>query len=763
MGLHRSLLFCVFSLLAGAWGAPAASIFGANGLAVNVLPSGSYTITMPSPGWTFAGGVNYPLSNLAIDSGVDAGGLYSEISFDFVSDAARHAAIRCYQSSRSVLFTATLPSGGPNSFSFPNLTSYPAGLRTLGFAGTFGYPTFQGSDTESPWVAFDAAYHTAILSPASHFMVASTGVTGGQLYSGISTQIAMLPPGFTQQTLLVVEDGINRGFDTWGQLLTGLTGKARPTNDADLTLSHLGYWTDAGSSYYYTTAPGLSYADTLSGVKSAFEKAGVSLGYLQLDSWFYPKGSNDSWTNMSGGIYEYQAASPPFTTTLSSFQNAIGLPLVTHARWIDPASPYQQQFQMSGNVSIDPAYWAQVGNYLATSGVIAFEQDWLFSQASTNYNLTDGDAFLDNMANSFSPLNIGVQYCSGTARHFLQSSKYNNLTTIRTSEDRFNQSRWWNFLYASRLASAVGIWPFTDVFMSSETGNILLATLSAGPVGVGDAINSVNARNLKRAARRDGVIVKPDVPITPLDSSFWNDSNSAQAPLVAATYSDFGDLRAWYFFAYAEGANTQASFHLADAGVTGPVYLYDFFNGAGSVVQPGDVVSLDATGYRYQIAAPLGQSGIAILGDTGHFVSLGKKRITALTDDGAAHVTVAFAKGETGRTLRAYSPVAVAVTATNGRVGKVIYNGASGMLTFRVMPGTGGSATIRLAPADRYTARVRCDARGGPVQLSLFTLLREIIGLLAGGLATSGTAGHLDGSRCNTCSTAKPRAVYRPA
>ena len=39
-----------------------------------------------------------------------------------------------------------------------------------------------------------------------------------------------------------------------------------------------------------------------------------------------------------------------------------------------------------------------------------------------------------------------------------------------------------------RLASALGEWPWTDVFMSSETSNLLLSTLSASMVGVGDAL-----------------------------------------------------------------------------------------------------------------------------------------------------------------------------------------------------------------------------------------------------------------------------------
>ena len=175
---------------------------------------------------------------------------------------------------------------------------------------------------------------------------------------------------------------------------------------------------------------------------------------------------------------------------------------------------------MSGNVSTDPLYWNEIARYLGNSGVIGYEQDWLADRAQTDFNLTDPDAYLDNMARSMGAENIAVQYCTGSTRHFLQSAKYNNLTTIRASEDRFDRSRWTHFLYASRLASAVGIWPFTDVLMSTETPNLLLATLSAGPVGVGDPVGAMNTANLLRTVRPDGVIVKPDVPLDSHRSQF---------------------------------------------------------------------------------------------------------------------------------------------------------------------------------------------------------------------------------------------------
>src|SRR4029077_21127708 len=100
-----------------------------------------------------------------------------------------------------------------------------------------------------------------------------------------------------------------------------------------------------------------------------------------------------------------------------------------------------------------------------------------------SFNLTDADAFLTNMATAMAQRGLTMQYCMPSPRHFLQSSRYNNLTTIRTSEDRFVRARWSNFLYTARLASALGIRPFTDGFLSSETEHLLLPTLRAGPAG----------------------------------------------------------------------------------------------------------------------------------------------------------------------------------------------------------------------------------------------------------------------------------------
>src|SRR5262249_26435351 len=156
------------------------------------------------------------------------------------------------------------------------------------------------------------------------------------------------------------------------------------------------------------------------------------------------------WHDSSGGIYDYSAAPALFGPGLQAFQQNLGIPLITHARWIDASSPARQQYRMSGNVSIDPKYWTKVADYLAASGVGAYEQDWLGDQAHTDFNLTDPYAFFDNMAAAMAERGLTMQYCMATPGQFLQSTKYANLTNVRVSGDRFDRSWWSGLLYTGR-------------------------------------------------------------------------------------------------------------------------------------------------------------------------------------------------------------------------------------------------------------------------------------------------------------------------
>jgi hypothetical protein len=693
LGLAAFVL-CISGLL---WAISPVSITDpATNIKVTFEPDGRYAISTGIAGWTFGGSIDQPVAAV-VREGTDRIAAYQEIVADYEQEGLKQASIRLYSGMPVVLFSIKYLQPASNTAAFPKLASYPKTRYHVSYRGQFGTYSFSKFGVDSPWVFFDSAHHAFILSPASDFLVsATTRNSSGEIASGIDSRIATLPAGFTHSTVLVVEDGINRAFDTWGSVLTKLGGKAQPHDRDDPILSKLGYWTDNGATYYYKYDPSLGYEKTLLAVRDEFLHKGVPLGYMQLDSWFYPKGEHADWRKFDG-IYEYQADKDLFPDGLKSFQQQLGIPLVTHSRWIDAKSPYRTRYQMSGNVVVDPAYWKSVASYLHDADVVTYEQDWLDERARTAFNLHDPSAFMDEMAHALEARNLTIQYCMPLPRHYLQSTEYENVTTIRTSHDRFERNRWDEFLFGARLADSLGLRPWVDVFMSEERDNLLLATLSTGPVGVGDGLGSVNRENLLQAVQADGVIVRPDAPLAPTDQAFVEEAEKRHRPMLASAYTDFGTLKAFYVFAYARGHKKKIAFTPASLGLHARAYVFDYFSGNGTVVDADRAFTESLkNSCAYYIVVPLGQSGIAFLGDRDQFVSLGKQRISQLSDDGRLRVTMQFAAGENSRTVHGYSPTAPVISAIRGKTAAFTYDSATHRFAASVSPDSGGSAELEI-------------------------------------------------------------------
>jgi hypothetical protein len=669
------------------------------GATASIDPGGRYFVRFTNPAWTFSGTVGSAATDIATSAQGDAIGAYHELSFAWNDGVARTGVIRTYDDVPVVLLTQSLPQGGPNTTAFPAFDQYPplpyhVSYQTMLFAP----PSFSTLAPDSPWIFFDDAADAFVLSAAGHFTNATTiRAADGTITSGIDPSIATLPGGFAHTVALVAGPGIGRTLSRWGDLLLQRGGKPRIPNDATVDLERLGYWTDNGATYYYKFDAQKGYVGTLLGVRDAFAARGLPLGYLQLDSWWYPKGAVDTWSD-HGGIYQYTADATLFPSGLAAFQAQLGLPLITHARWIDPASPYRTQYTMSRNVITDAAYWTSTASYLRAAGVITYEQDWLDQMAlpATN-NLVDQEAFLDNMATAMSQAGLAMQYCMPLPRHHLQSTRYANLATMRVTIDRFGRDRWHDFVYVSQLDAALGAWPWVDVFMSTEADNLLLATLSAGMVGVGDAVDAIDAAALHGVARGDGVLIKPDVPLVPLDQSWIDEARGDGAPMIATTYSDFGTTRATYVFAF--GSAATATFTPAELGYDHPVVVRDATSGVTTSVAPTAAFSAPlAAGRGYFVVMPVAAGGSALLGDADKLVPLGKKRIARVADDaGGLHADVVFAAGEATVTLRIWSPAPPTVTATKGAVGNVRVDPTDGnAFLVDVTPDGGGAAvTIR--------------------------------------------------------------------
>ncbi len=645
--------------------------------------TGEYSITSKQMHWIFRGSVNNKLTNVRTLRGEDNEGNFQETVFTWNDSISYAGAIKWYKQNSVIVFFLTLPNGSANKpKAFPSFTEFPKDMHKFSyFNDAFAPPEFKLDETSTPWLFFNNEKNAFIISPASDFIVSELQGDGNKLISSsLNENIENLPAKFTHKTILVLGKGIRNTWNIWGNAIRNLYNRQLPANDANPILKYYGYWTDNGADYYYNYDTSLGYSQTLLKLRKRYEKEGIPLGYMQLDSWWYeksiydPNGKPDAehknkklpfgkW-NRYGGLMSYTADPFLFPDGLSGFQKKLGLPLVTHNRWIDPSSPYHNRYKITGFAAIDPKFWNHIIDYIHQAGVICYEQDWLNyiynKSPEMSKNIKVGNAFTDGMTNACMKDGLTMQYCMAMPRFFLQGLKYNNLTSIRTSDDRFEPQKWKNFLYTSQFAYECGIYPWCDVFKSSELGNMILSVLSDGPVGTGDAIGKEDKENIMLACRKDGVLVKPDVPILPVDNDYINDAEGAKTPILGYTYTKHKNIITGYIFAFINNTSDskEINFIPSELGLKGNVVVFDPLTKKIQVVDNADSFNdtLPNELYTYYIIAPLNSSGIAFLGDADKIVSTGKKRIASIMNDkNRLELNVLFAKNESVVNLQGYS------------------------------------------------------------------------------------------------------------
>jgi len=727
-----SLAILTAALIAGECRAMMALPESRDGISVQAETNGEYQIRGREPGWTFRGNIGYPVQEIGKSSGQDAIGAYQEVNFRWREQFS--GSIRRYEDRPAVLFSVDAPAGANvTNVAFPSFGGLPPGLHGFSYGEkNFAPPNFDLEENGTPWLLFDDMANTAVISPAANFLMAQMSGDGRtRVASGLNPEIGMLAKPLTHRSLLVLGHGVGQTFAAWGRVLTDLYGKKRPSYDGDPTLKYYGYWTDNGADYYYRYDKSLGYVGTLLKLVESYREEHIALGYFQLDSWWYQKSTREPdgkpgkdkkvqdlpagrW-NRYGGTMDYTADPDLFPHGLRAFQKDLGLPLVVHGRWVDRESPYQKQYKFSGVAPIDPAYWEDRMGYLADNGVACYEQDWLdriYFNSEMGRVVGVGDAFTDGMAAASTKHGLVMQYCMGLPRHFLQGAKYSNLTTIRTSGDRFEPGKWRAFLYTSQLASALGIWPWCDVFKSGETGNMIVAVLSAGAVGTGDMMGKEVPENIRLAARADGVLVKPDRPMVPTDEAYLREARGDPGALTAWTCTDHGDHRTLYAFAFVPGKKNESSgpdiaWEIAPGafGIGSSAYAYDVTRKQGVLVPAGQPyhASLGGAPYQFVIIAPIGPSGIAFLGDEDKIASTGKQRITDIRESATdLTVTLLTAPGESAVKLHGYADAAPFCQLAGGKAAPVVYDGVTKHFTVSIPSAAeGGRQAVTLFHASK--------------------------------------------------------------
>uniref|UniRef100_K1QR96 Uncharacterized protein n=1 Tax=Magallana gigas TaxID=29159 RepID=K1QR96_MAGGI len=361
-----------------------------------------------------------------------------------------------------------------------------------------------------PLAVFDSDGNTVLISPSDNFMAIS-------MWHDQS-------PGGT------VNWGVMGGaFSEYGrflELLYKTKERRKHYQSQDVSLSYLGYWTDNGAYYYYHTeanADGTNktFQNTLIDVQTYSESVNLPYGYMQIDSWWYYKGFQNS-------VKTWEARQ-------DIFPNGIRGRDTTYAK------------QNNGNFTFvvepilalpdDESFWPTLFRNSKSWGLSVYEQDWLDIQtlglAALQTDLFLGERWMRSMGEAAEQLNLTIQLCMSLPRHALMSYTLPAITQARVSQDYHLEPEQWRIGMSSILASALNLAPSKDTFWTTEKqpGNplypdtrepyplleALVATLSTGPVGPGDKINDTDVLLMMMSCDGNGRLLKPSHPATAID------------------------------------------------------------------------------------------------------------------------------------------------------------------------------------------------------------------------------------------------------
>ncbi|KAK3742202.1 hypothetical protein RRG08_056560 [Elysia crispata] len=438
-----------------------------------------------------------------------------------------------------------------------------------------------------PLVLFDKGSNAMVISPLNEFMAASNKKFQDQHISwGIMGLVDSVPSGYTADFIISFSDrGVNQAMRDWGAIMTYLHGKSSKARDSDLTLTHLGYWTDNGAYYYYNTEKGKNYEDTIVDEVAYLKAQGLPVKYLQIDSWFYPKGhvkGTKTWTPEKS----------IFPDGFKGLYEKTQLPIACHNRYWDNDTTYARynggKYNFISDVKTgyavpdDQQFWLDLFNSTKAWGpFILYEQDWLNEETDRNLallsNLTLGAEWLTQMGHAAEKHGITIQYCMSYGRHILQSLQIPAVTQARASDD-YQPARpeitQYKIGITSMFVDALNLAPSKDTFWSTnvQPGNpyhgyeaapylqTLIATLSGGPVGPGDGLGYANNKILTRCCDSDGRVLRGSRSLTIMDKSLKHAAFSGSAPggrgdVLYSTISDisghiFGTIIANHITSY---------------------------------------------------------------------------------------------------------------------------------------------------------------------------------------------------------------------
>ncbi len=643
-------------------------------------------------------------------------------------------------------------------FRFPFLQLMGPTRRIFGYkVQVFSPPIkrLQNSSTQGPVVWYDNDLNALVLGPTDHFVLGYTGQDFDRteepcssdsevdnsrwLYHGLEGQLQEIPPGYVHENFLLFTQGINNAVVEWCQHLQKIHQVSPRDPLSDPVVGQLGYWTDNGAYYYYRTEKGMTYADTLLYAKNLFDIAGLPIRYFQLDSWWYRKVPKKSWTRApkkwfaplvkglaKGGTDKWDVIPEYFPHGLKVFREKLGLPLAAHARWFAPESAYTSQYEFQinefGAHPLEKRFWEDLMAWAEECGITLYEQDWITTMFNNIPLLTRdiraGENFLMWMGDAAHNHGLTIQYCMAPPGVFLYGLKLPAVTNARTGGDYWARAPKEFFIHditqANILCWGIGIWPSYDVFYSKRTSIFteqffyrerypelmaLLSTLGGGLVCPGDRATRVNVPLLLQTCDADGVLIKPDRPITPNDCMFRVHSK----PYIMDTWSQRGELFWRYIVSvpFHPKRISDPGFSLSDLGYSGRGVMYDYISKDIFEVDSTTRVSLPKKRMktRYLVFAPFFREGLAFVGTPTKFTTCAGQLFPSIEWDGRELNLVVTSAPKTELPLLFYCRLSIKRIEIGDREladSEYIYDPRTGNLLIPFQMGAKGSCKIKL-------------------------------------------------------------------
>eukprot|EP00435_Cladocopium_sp_Y103_P075365 s16_g56.t2 len=419
----------------------------------------------------------------------------------------------------------------------PPILSFPSfgveELENLGFLtwkGVFAKAIYgkgvsqhlAGLSSNGPVVLFNQASDTLVVSPLDNFKSAvhTFSADANAWETGVSSEIQSLPTGFYHRTLIMAGVGITQAMDEYGRTMRKMYSTKRPQQRKDPVA--------------------LQQQDLLKAVR-----------IWQLDDWWYP-GHPAVWVYC---VENWTLIPPAFNKSLAELSAALGKPWLLYVPFFCPSNVYMKHFKfLEGSHGAtaftvpEPddalAFYRVLFDYGMANGMSGFEHDFLNFNflAVPHFRQTFGASarWLQAMDQAATERALPVQFCMALPSDLMQSLEFSSTTNYRASGDyassdnfdigassllgyalqlRPSKDNLWTHRPERAAASGKPWGPHQNPGSNCEL-NLLIATLSTGPVGIADQAGDSNATLLLRSIRSDGLILQPDKPATSIDASF---------------------------------------------------------------------------------------------------------------------------------------------------------------------------------------------------------------------------------------------------